>query len=128
MMRILLVSAGVLLLSVYAIANAPSQADVDACNREAAAVVPSTNGLSNDGSASAVTRNGPSAGQPATEARSRGTDQQAPSTIGVTPDGSTDAAVKASPDSPVTATSRQAFAACLARHGYYKGYYRAPGG
>ena len=40
----------------------------------------------------------------------------------------TDDSAAASPmtkhgDSPSTAQERQAFAACLARHGYYKGYY-----
>jgi hypothetical protein len=123
MMRIVLVSAGVLLLSVHANANAPSQADIDACNREAAAVVPNTGGPSVEGVPGAVARDG---AQPATGAR--GADQQSPNTRDETPDRSTGTAVNASPGGTVTAASRQAFAACLAKHGYYKGYYRAPGG
>lgn len=125
MKRLAFVSAAVLVLGVHANANAPNEAEIDACTREAAAVAPNTNALS-EGHTAAVARDGASAGQ-ATRDAGPGADSQSPPTKGETPGGAPSAA-NASLGGTVTAASRAAFAACLARHGYYKGYNRAPGG
>jgi hypothetical protein len=125
MKRITFVSAVVLVLGVHANANAPSQAEIDACNKEVAAVAPSPSALS-EGHTAAVARDGASAGQPTREV-APGADPQSPTPKGETPGGAPSAA-NASQGTTVTAASRAAFAACLARHGYYKGYNRAPGG
>jgi hypothetical protein len=94
--------AFLLLLAVRASAEQPRQPDVDACNEEAAAAGPlpaaSLDGKSDathQGETSAKTQEDGSLVQQGTKGR----------------------------DAPATPAERQAFAACLARHGYYKGYY-----
>jgi hypothetical protein len=83
-------------------AEEPRPADIEACNAEAVTAA-----------STAV----PSAAGPAGDTTgSTGSKEK------------TDDSAAASPmtkhgDSPSTAQERQAFAACLARHGYYKGYY-----
>jgi len=84
-----------LALAVPAIAVPPHQADVDACNKEAAAAQPMPSASPDEATAPAKTDDSTQAARPA------------PSQSGV-----------ASP------AEREVFAACLARHGYYKGYYR----
>ncbi len=93
-----LVFAGALLLRARASADAPRQSDIEACNGEAAAAAtPSTGSPSGDGTTIPTIHGRTSAEQPA---------------------------MTGAPAGAPSAASRQAFAACLARHGYYKGYYR----
>ena len=92
-----LVFAGALLLRARASADAPRQSDIEACNKEAAAATPSTGAPSGDGTTTPMINGRTSAERPAMSGAPAGTP---------------------------SAASRQAFAACLARHGYYKGYYR----
>ena len=93
-----LVFAGALLLSARASADAPRQSDIEACNKEAAAAAtPSSGAPSGDGTTTPMINGRTSAEQPA---------------------------MSGAPAGAPSAASRQAFAACLARHGYYKGYYR----
>jgi hypothetical protein len=91
----------VLALAIRASAEPPHQADIDACNKEAA-VAPQP-------AAS------PDLGKPSAPAEPR------PNTK--TEDGASAAQPTKGPDAATTPGERQAFAACLARHGYYKGYY-----
>ena len=83
-------------LAGRAAAVPPHQADIDACNQEAAAAAPMPAASPDEGTTGARTDDSASVAQ-----------RTAP------PDHA--AAVPA---------ERQAFAECLARHGYYKGYYR----
>jgi hypothetical protein len=92
--------AFLLLLAVRASAEPPRQPDVDACNEEAAAAGPLP-AASLDGK--------PDAHQGETSAK--------------TQDGSLVQQGTKGRDAAATPAERQAFAACLARHGYYKGYY-----
>jgi hypothetical protein len=101
---------GVLIASVFLLAFAvrvsaepPHQADIDACNREGASVGPVPAASSNEQSAGATARRETNAT----------TDENAAAAQPTT--GRREAAA--------TPLERQAFAACLARHGYYKGYY-----
>ena|SRR5262250_1426089 len=94
--------AFVLALTIRANAEPPHQADIDACNKEAAAAAP-------------MPAASPDAGKPSAPADPR------PSTN--TEDGASAAQPTKEPDAGTTPAERQAFAACLARHGYYKGYY-----
>jgi len=95
---IALVFAGAFLLSSRASADAPRQSDIEACNKEAAAAAtPSSGAPSGDGTTTPMINGRTSAEQPA---------------------------MSGAPAGAPSAASRQAFAACLARHGYYKGYYR----
>jgi len=87
----------VLSLTVRASAEPPHQADVDACNKEAAA-----------------TRPVPTASTDDTNARPTGSAEMTAK--------AENGAVAMNEEAPAPA-ERQAFAACLARHGYYKGYY-----
>jgi len=93
----------VLSLAIRASAEPPRQADIDACNKEAAAAAPQP-------AAS------PDLGKPSATA-------EAPKST-KTEDGASPAqpTMKGS-EAATTPAERQAFAACLARHGYYKGYY-----
>ena len=92
----------VLSLAIRASAEPPRQADIDACNKEAAAAAPQP-------AAS------PDLGKPSAPA-------EAPKST--KPEGASPAqpTMKGS-EAATTPAERQAFAACLARHGYYKGYY-----
>jgi len=92
-----LVFAGAFLLSSRASADAPRQSDIEACNKEAAAATPSTGAPPGDGTTTPMINGRTSAEQPA---------------------------MSGAPAGMPSAESRQTFAACLARHGYYKGYYR----
>lgn len=87
-------------------ANPPNPADVEACNQEAAAAE------SGSASASPLTMTATQAdgSDQTNSAVTTGSDD--PQREGVTPNGRS------------SAEARQAFAACLARHGYYKGYYQ----
>ncbi len=61
-----LVFAGALLLSARASADAPSQSDIEACNKEAAAAAtPSSGALSGDGTTTPMSNGRTSAEQPA---------------------------------------------------------------
>ena len=91
----------VLALTIRASAEPPHQADIDACNKEAAAA--------------AQPAASPELGRPSAPAEAR------PSAK--TEDGGSAAQPTKGPDAATTPAERQAFAACLARHGYYKGYY-----
>ena len=93
---IALVFGGAFLLGTRASADAPRQSDIEACNKEAAAT-PSTGALSGDGTTTPMINGRTSAEQ---------------------------LAMSGAPAGTPSAASRQTFAACLARHGYYKGYYR----
>ena len=93
----------VLSLAIRASAEPPRQADIDACNKEGAAAAPQP-------AAS------PDVGKPSAPAEPR------PSTK--TEDGASAAQpTMKGPEAATTPAERQAFAACLARHGYYNGYY-----
>jgi len=92
-----LVFAGAFLLSSWGSADAPRQSDIEACNKEAAAATPSTGAPSGDGTTTPMINGRTSAERPA---------------------------MSGAPAGAPSAASRQTFAACLARHGYYKGYYR----
>jgi hypothetical protein len=92
----------VLSLAVRASAEPPRQADIDGCNQEVAAAAP-------------MPAASPDAGKPSAPVDPR------PSTK--TEDGASGAQPTKGPDAATTPAERQAFAACLARHGYYKGYY-----
>jgi hypothetical protein len=91
----------VLSLAIRASAEPPRQADIDACNKEAAAAAP----------------------QPAASPDPPSATAEAPKST-KTEDGASPAqpTMKGS-EAATTPAERQAFAACLARHGYYKGYY-----
>ena len=92
-----LVFAGAFLLSSRGSADAQRQSDIEACNKEAAAATPSTGAPSGDGTTTPMINGRTSAERPA---------------------------MSGAPAGAPSAASRQTFAACLARHGYYKGYYR----
>ena len=92
-----LVFAGAFLLSSRASADAPRPSDIEACSKEAAAATPSTGAPSGDGTTTPMINGRTSAERPA---------------------------MSGAPAGAPSAASRQTFAACLARHGYYKGYYR----
>ena len=93
----------VLSLAIRASAEPPRQADIDACKKEAAAAVPQPAASPDLGTPNA----------PAEAATGTKTEDGASPTQ-PTPNGS---------ETATTPAERQAFAACLARHGYYKGYY-----
>jgi len=88
-------------LAVRASAEPPRQADIDACNKEAAAAEPHQVASPETGKAEATDQ------APRADSSASGKENVAkePHTVAPTP------------------SERQAFAACLARHGYYKGYY-----
>jgi hypothetical protein len=115
--------AAVLSLSTVVNAAPATPADIDAC-RERAAITARTNDKSVDTreNGSRGSDNVPHAGQPAGSSSSN-TDQTAGRQTPEKSDGSA-----SPPDTEegrdVTAAYRSAFAACLAEHGYYKGYYR----
>jgi|SRR5215510_5543336 len=92
----------VLSLAIRASAESPRQADIDACKKEVAAAAP-------------MPAASPEVGKPNAPADLR------PGTK--TEDGVSAAQPTKGPDAATTPAERQAFAACLARHGYYKGYY-----
>jgi hypothetical protein len=94
--------AFVLALTIRASAEPSHQTDIDACNKEAAAAAP-------------MPAASPEAGKPSAPADPR------PSTK--TEDSASAAQPMKGPDAAAMPAERQAFAACLARHGYYKGYY-----
>src|SRR2546429_7833920 len=87
--------AGAFPLSARASAGAARQSDLEACHKEAAAATPSTGAPSGDGTTTPMINGRAFAEQPAMSGAPAGTP---------------------------SAASRQTFAACLARHGYYKGY------
>ena len=89
----------VLSLAVRASAEPPHQADVDACNKEAAATRPVPTASTDD-------------------TNSRATDSAEMTVKAEKGVGAVNGRKEAS-----TSAERQAFAGCLARHGYYKGYY-----
>ena len=91
-----------LALAVRVSAEPPHQADIDACNTEVASVGPT----------------------PAASADERGAGATARRETTATSDESAAArqTVKGR-EAEASPAERQAFAACLARHGYYKGYY-----
>jgi hypothetical protein len=101
--RGVIILAFVLSLAIRASAEPPRQADIDACNEEAAPAAPlpaaspdvEKPGARADARPRTKTEDGGSAEQPTTKRSEAAT----------------------------TPAERQAFAACLARHGYYKGYY-----
>jgi hypothetical protein len=108
-------------------ADAPKQTDIESCNKEAAARAASgtgtssdeerTSSVSNNGSTSAARQPPAGAPQGADELRrgtaTEGTADSHPGSVGINAPHAGDA----------SAAAREAFAACLARHGYYKGYY-----
>jgi len=93
----------VLSLAVRAGAEPPRQADIDACNKEAASAGP----------------------MPAASPDERKAGATAQRETNATADESASAAQHTMKGREAAATpgERQAFAACLARHAYYKGYY-----
>jgi hypothetical protein len=93
----------VLALAIGASAESPRQADIDACDKEAAAAAP-------------LPAASPDVGKPSTSADPRASTKTEDGASG------TQTTVKG-PQAATTPAERQAFAACLARHGYYKGYY-----
>jgi hypothetical protein len=102
-----IVWAGTLWLGSVAHAAPPSQPDIEACSRQAAAVTGQTTEI-----ATGHQHDGAHAGA------ARGTEDAQPSAS--PPDS------RAGQDA--STAYRSAFAACLAEHGYYKGYYREHGG
>jgi hypothetical protein len=93
----------VLSLAIRASAEPPRQADIEACNKEAAAAAP-------------LPAASPDLGKPSAPAEAR------PSTKAEDSASPAQPTIKGS-EAATTPAERQAFAACLARHGYYKGYY-----
>jgi hypothetical protein len=93
----------VLALAIRASAESPRQADIDACNKEAAAAAPQPAASPDVGKPSA-----PADPRPSTKTE-EGASAAQPTMKG--------------PEAATTPAERQAFAACLARHGYYKAYY-----
>ena len=93
----------VLSLAVRAGAEPPRQADIDAYNKEAASAEP----------------------MPAASPDERKASATAQRETNATTDESAAAAqhTMKGPEAAAPPAERQAFAACLARHGYYKGYY-----
>jgi hypothetical protein len=124
---VIVLATGLLLIPpAQSRADEPKQTDIQSCNKEAAVRGESGGGTSSDEERSSGSNNGSTsaarqapAGTPpgADEARpgtaAQGTADSQPGSVGV--------------DAPhageTRAASREAFAACLARHGYYKGYY-----
>jgi len=98
------VAVSLVALGGIATANPPNPADVDACNQEAAAAE------STSASASPRTM---------TDTQTN-VGAQPNSPVARSDDAKRD---RATPDGASSAAAREAFAACLARHGYYKGYY-----
>ena len=98
-----IVWAGTLWLGSAAHAAPPSQTDIEACSQRAAAATGQTTeiatGHQDDGAHAAAAR-GTDDAQPSASPRDSGAGQD------------------------TSAAYRSAFAACLAEHGYYKGYYR----
>ena len=86
-------------------AGPPNQADVDVCNQEAAAA-------SGDRASAPASPVKPAQPEQNGSASERAGAEQAQA----------DRSTAAQSGAP-SAAARQAFAACLARHGYYKGYY-----
>jgi len=92
----------VLSLAVRAGAEPPRQADIDACNKEAASAGPMP----------AASPDERKAGASAQRETNASTDESA----------AAQHTIKGR-EAAATPAERQAFAACLARHRYYKGYY-----
>ena len=84
-------------------AEQPHQSDIDACNREAASAEATAAASPDQRAADAKTP--PDGGEKTHD------------------DGSASAPTMKQDRAAPSARERQAFAACLARHGYYKGYY-----
>src|SRR5262249_9435539 len=108
---IVLLSVGALCVSTAASADAPNPTDVTACSQEA----PASSGRRGDSARQ---------GEPSTPPPSAG-GTSAPGTSTGGPRHSPSGAIGSASGSEATGDSalREAFAACLARHGYYKGYY-----
>jgi hypothetical protein len=106
-----LLSVGALCASTAASADAPNQTDVTACSQEAAAASGHQGDSARHRESRTVRHDVGSASAPDTP-----TDGQSHSLSGVTGPAS-------GSEAPGDAALRQAFAACLAKHGYYKGYY-----
>jgi hypothetical protein len=102
-LTIAIVCAGTLSLSAMALAASPSPADIDACSQKAAA-------------ATRQSTDRPTRGEPneANSGATHGADGVQPSASPGDTGGGHEAGE----------ADRSAFAACLAEHGYYKGYYR----
>jgi len=92
-------------IGAWATANEPKQADIDTCNKVAASAAESLD----------VSRNAETQPTPAQSNRSGNiVDDRHPAAP----------ATRDAPESHGSASAREAFAACFAQHGYYKGYYR----
>ena len=109
-----------------AITEVPSQTDIDSCNHEAAAAAGASD---SPGGATAAPMINDSAGA-SPEARPQELDKTARPDQRTEKRGGDDDSrspapgVKGAPEGPASQVAREAFAACLAKHGYYKGYYR----
>jgi hypothetical protein len=124
---VIVLAAGFSLIpSAQSRADEPKQADIESCNKEAtlrgeSGTATSSNeersSGSNNGSMSAARQAPASTPRGADEVRSgtaaEGTADSQPGSVGI----------NAPHAGEASAASREAFAACLARHGYYKGYY-----
>ena len=92
-------------LGGIAAANPPNAADVDACNEEAAAAESTSASASPRTITETQSNTGDQTNSAATSSDESKRDRATPNVTSS------------------SAAARQAFAACLARHGYYKGYY-----
>jgi hypothetical protein len=126
---VIVLATGLLLIPpAQSRADAPKQTDIDSCNKEAAVRGESGTGTSSDEERTSSVRNNGStpAARQAPAGTPRGADEVR---SGTAPEGTADSqpgsvGINAPPAGEASAASREAFAACLARHGYYKGYYR----
>jgi hypothetical protein len=107
-------------------ADEPKQTDIESCNKEAAVRGESGTGTSSHEERSSGSNNGStSAARQAPAGTPRGADDVRSGTAaeGTADSQSGSVGIDGRHAGEASAASREAFAACLARHGYYKGYY-----
>jgi hypothetical protein len=126
LIAVVLAAALLLIPPAQSRADEPKQTDIESCNREAAVRGDSGTGTSSDEERSSVSNNGnTSAARQAPAGTPRGADEASSRTAteGTAHSQSGSVGINAPHVGEASAASREAFAACLARHGYYKGYY-----